>query len=64
MLLIVVQKTMNLQSYKHKVKECLKKSIGETETDRLMILYEEDFPKFLKENWSPEGAASAILMGY
>ena len=55
---------MNLQSYKQRVKECLRNSIGEEETDRLMILYEEDFPKFLKENWSPEGAASAILMGY
>ena len=55
---------MNLQSYKQRVKECLRNSIGEEETDRLIILYEEDFPMFLEENWSPEVTATAMLMGY
>ena len=54
---------MNLEEYKKKVIEALSKTVGETTTLKMVENYEEDLPTYLNENWSPEGTATAILMG-
>ena len=57
---------MTLEEYKKKVEEHLVKECNFTtqRAKKLMALYEEDFPQFLKDNWSPLTAASAMLAGY
>ena len=58
---------MSLEDYKKKVEDCLKKAVGEKNDKYIswrMQMYEDEFPMFLKENWSPEGTASALIMGY
>ena len=57
---------MNLESYKQKVRECLRKNFADTtgETERLMTLYENDFQEFLDDKWEPSLAATAMIMSY
>ena len=57
---------MNLEDYKQKVKECLMTTHKHTtrEAERLMTLYEDDFPEFLNDKWKPSVAASAMIAGY
>ena len=57
---------MTLEEYKKKVEEHLVKKCNFTtqSTKKLIVLYEEDFPQFLKDNWSPLTAASAMIAGY
>ncbi len=57
---------MTLEEYKKKVEEHLVKKCNFTtqSAKKLIALYEEDFPQFLKDNWSPLTAASAMIAGY
>ena len=56
---------LSFEEYKQKVRECLrtKRNCSTQETERLMKLYEEDFPEFYRDNWSVLGAASAMIFG-
>ena len=56
---------MNLEEYKQKVEGFLTKNYNDsTGTQELMKEYEADFPKFLKDGWKPEVAATAMVHGY
>ena len=36
----------------------------EADANKLMTTYEDDFQEFLSNNWSPAGAATAMMQGY
>ena len=57
---------MTLEEYKKKVEEHLVKKCNYTteRAKKLIALYEPDFPEFLKEKYSPAGAAAAMIAGY
>ena len=61
---------MTLGYYKRLVRICLRKAArtagidNEEYVNRKMKEYEEEFPWFLEKNFSPEVAATAILMGF
>ena len=55
---------MDMETYKQKVKECLLRNGNAAYVEKRMALYEEDFPEFLRDEWSPAAAAAAIIMGY
>lgn len=57
---------MTLEDYKKNVEEHLVKECHFTtqRAKKLIALYEEDFPQFLKDNWSPLTAASVMIAGY
>ncbi len=57
---------MTLEEYKKKVEEYLIKRCNFTvsRAKALIAVYEKDFPQFLKDNWSPLTAASAMIAGY
>jgi len=55
---------MNLENFKKKVEENLKQMVGEKEAERLMTIYEEDFPEFLRKKSSAAATATAMIMGY
>ena len=55
---------MDLEEYKKKVLEDLVKMVGQSRAQRLMTAYSVDFPMFLKEKWTPEFAAFAMMHGY
>ena len=52
---------MTLGYYKRLVRICLRKA--EDYVNKMMKEYEDEFPRFLEENFSPQAAATAILMG-
>ena len=55
-----------LEEYKKKVFDCLRMS-SKASTARIkeqMKDYEDDFPTFLRDGWTPSGAAAAIVFGY
>lgn len=62
---------MSLGYYKRLVRICLKKAVKTaygTEREDIVNLkmqkYEEEFPEFLERNFSPEVAATAILLDF
>ena len=55
---------LRLDTYKQEVRECLLKSGNAAYVEKRMALYEEEFPEFLRDEWSPAAAAAAIIMGY
>ena len=57
---------MSLENYKQKVREFLRMTANCSvqETERLMKLYDDDFPEFLRDNWKPMSAGSAMMAGY
>ncbi len=57
---------MTLEEYKKKVEEYLIKRCNFTvsRAKALIAVYEKDFPQFLKDNWSPLTAASAMIASY
>ncbi len=55
---------MNLENFKKKVEENLKQRVGEKEAERLMTIYEEDFPEFLQKRFGVVATATAMIMGY
>ena len=55
---------MSLETYKQKVKECLMKNGNSTYAEERIKLYENEFPQFLKDKWTPGGVAAALIMGY
>ena len=62
-----MQKQNNLEVYKSKVKNCLLTiyNCSTQETERLMKLYEDDFPEALNQfSWPPETMALAMTKGY
>ena len=60
---------MTLGYYKRLVRTCLRKAArtagidNEEYVNRKMKEYEDEFPRFLEENFSPQAVATAILMG-
>ena len=54
----------NLEEFKKKVLICLRGNRDYTsQADlNLMKLYEDDFPEFLRDNWTPAGAAGLMSM--
>ena len=61
-----MQEQQSLESYKKQVEECLMKYQHCTtqESERLMKDYEDEFPQFLKDNWTCPAVALAMVMGY
>lgn len=61
-----MEEKMTLEEFKKKVEECLMKNYNYTEmkAKKSLEIYAPDLPMFLKENWKPEEAATAITMGY
>ncbi len=61
---------MTLGYYKRLVRNCLRKAVKTEDRDyedyvnKMMKEYEDEFPGFLEKNFSPEVAATAILMGF
>lgn len=54
---------MNLEEFKKQIEENLLKVVGKESTQRIMKDYENDFPRFLEENWTVE-AITPALIGY
>ena len=54
---------MTLEEFKKKVEENLLKAVGKESAQRIMKDYENDFPRFLEENWTVE-AITPALIGY
>ncbi len=56
---------MSLEDYKQKVRECLMMNPYRTTegAEKLMKLYEDDFPEFLADKWEPSAVAAALIMG-
>ena len=59
---------LNMDIYKQLVQKCLMHGVtsleGETYVENRMKLYEDDFPEFFRDRWTPGAAAAAITMGY
>ena len=61
---------MTLGYYKRLVRICLRKAArtagidNEEYVNRKMKEYEDEFPRFLEENFSPQAAATAILLNF
>ena len=56
-----------LERYKQEVRRCLMKDLplaGKEYIEERMKLYEDEFPQFLKDGWTPGGVAAALIMGY
>ena len=59
---------MTLGYYKRLVRNCLRKAVKTEDKDyedyvnKMMKEYEDEFPRFLEENFSPQAAATAILL--
>lgn len=55
-----------LEDFKKKVEDCLKLNYkhSDQERERLMKLYEDDFQKFLSDNWEPILVATATVYSY
>ena len=54
---------MNLEEFKRQIEENLLKVVGNESAQRIMKIYENDFPRFLEENWTVE-AITPALIGY
>ena len=59
-----MQEQQSLESFKKQVEECLLMSSSITYVKERMKLYEDEFPQFLKDNWTPGEVAAALIMGY
>ena len=57
---------MNLENYKQIVRDFLKTNCHYTEAEinRRMNLYEDDFPEFFRDKWSPSAVNAAMTMGF
>lgn len=57
---------MDLESYKQKVWDFLTKvnKCSPQVASSLMKEYEEEFPQFLKDGLTPEGAGTGMMMGF
>lgn len=55
---------MTMEEYVARIRECLDKNVSAEEAERLMKEYEKDLQDFLDKGWSPEGATTAMIMGY
>ena len=60
----IMSEQMSLDDYKKKVKENLLAIVGEKTTRQIMEDYEDDFPQFLKDNWSVAGLTPALINYY
>ena len=60
------QQTETLESYKQKVWEWMQTHSEHSteENERLMKLYEDDFPEFFEDGWSPAAVLAAMVAGY
>ena len=63
---VILKEVMSLEDYKQKVFDCLIKyqNCSIREANNLMTEYEEDFPEFYEDNWTPEAAACGMVMRY
>ena len=64
--MVIMSQAMSLEEYKRKVEDFLVKKNNFTiqEARRLIQIYSDDFPEFIKDDWSPSGAGSAMMLGY
>ena len=56
----------DLEVYKEEVRKCLTRALPLAETEYVeerMKLYEDEFPQFLKDEWTPAGVAAVLIMG-
>ena len=60
----IMHEQMSLEDNKKKVKENLLAIVGEKTTRQIMEDYEDDFPQFLKDNWSVAGLTPALINYY
>ena len=62
----ILKEVISLEEYKKKVYDCLIKNqkCSIQGANDLMTEYEEDFPEFYEENWTPEAVACGMAMKY